>query len=465
MKNLKYLNIYKLLITSILLNLVFISCDNYLDVEPKGVQLLKTVRDYDQWLNSNEALGLNIPEQLNLLADITDNRYVTNPPVYTSDRIYTWQPRFSDDLNASPVIWESLYKSIYYYNTVLKGIDNATEGSQPQKNSLKAEALLGRSLQYLYLVNLYGKTYNSGSANQDLAVPFVISNDLNDPTPERSTVQQIYDHIILDIKAALPNLAKNNGGNVHRGSLAAGYSVLARTYLYMGDFAKASQNAQLALDNGPDTVLDYSALNSDYDIPALNKRPDVIYARLSGGYYNAETPTLAFLKSFDTTDLRLKFFYDNLGNYSFTERFKTSYRPNGVSFGQAFPNWGTSVAEMRLIIAESAVRANNLTTALNQLHLVRKARFNPADYLLFTSSDKAAVLQKVLAERSLEFPYCGLRWFDMRRLDAEGLMPEVKRYTGTGELITTLPPASTKYTLQIPIQIMYFNPGWKQNPY
>jgi hypothetical protein len=323
---------------------------------------------------------------------------------------------------------------------------------------------LGRSLQYLYLVNLYGKSYNSSTANQDLAIPFVVSNDLNDPTPSRGTVQEIYDHIISDINVAIPNLSHTNSDNPHRGSVGAAYSVLARAYLYMSDYPKAIQNAQLALDNSSNAVLDYSTMASVNDIPALIRRPDVIYARVSSGYYNSETPTPTFLQSFNPKDLRLQFFYTNLGDYSFTTRFQTSYIPNGVSYGQAFPNWGTSVAEMRLIIAEAAARANDLTTALNQLDLVRKTRFKAVDYIQFTSTNQEEVLQKVLAERSFEFAYNGLRWFDMRRLDAQGRMPEVKRYTGSGELIATLSPGSSKYTLQIPIQVLYFHPDWPQNP-
>ncbi|MNQ97369.1 SusD family protein [compost metagenome] len=119
---------------------------------------------------------------------------------------------------------------------------------------------------------------------------------------------------------------------------------------------------------------------------------------------------------------------------------------------------------MHLIIAEAAARSNNLPTALNQLDIVRKTRFLPADYVQFASTDQETVLQKVLAERTFEFPYNGLRWFDMRRLDAEGRMTKVERYDAGGNVISTLLPGSNKYTLQIPLSVMYFNQSWQQNP-
>ncbi len=461
--------IYQWFVPALFSALVLASCDKYLDVQPKGIQLLTTATDYDQWLNSFD-LANSIPWEINLLADNIDNPTIHTPLTNVDDRAYSWQSQFSDDITATPLIWVDHYKSIYYFNTVLQGIDDAT-GTEQEKKSLKAEALLGRALEYLYLVNLYGKPYNANTADQDLAVPFVTSNDLNTPTPARSTVQQIYDHIIMDVTAAIPDLPEDNSENRFRGSVAAAYSVLARTYLYMGDYSKAAQNAQLALDNGPNTMLDYSTMANSMDIPELLRRTGAIYARFNITHDQSVISTLAFLQSFDPTDLRLKLyytylgsFYTNLGDYSSLTRGDIQYKPDGVPFGDAHANWGTSVAEMRLILAEVAARSNDLSGACNELDLVRKCRFLTDTYVKFESDDQEEVLQKVLQERNLEFPYCGMRWFDMRRLDAKGRMSAVNRYDAEGNVIATLSPGSAKYTLQIPIQVLYFNPDWPQNP-
>ncbi|MNR20637.1 hypothetical protein D3C85_1374900 [compost metagenome] len=87
----------------------------------------------------------------------------------------------------------------------------------------------------MYLVNLYGKLYNPTTASKDLAVPFVTSVDVTDEIPGRSTVQEIYDHIINDINTALANLPVDNNSNRFRGSVAGAHGVLAKTYLYMGN--------------------------------------------------------------------------------------------------------------------------------------------------------------------------------------------------------------------------------------
>ncbi len=473
MKNIIKKTISQWLVKVLLFTFLLVSCDDYLDVQPKGVQLLETVADYDQWLNSSD-IQMSLPIDLNYLADNLDDLNISDPPSSTDERIYTWQAQFiEDEIDAKPRIWYNHYHLIYYFNTVLEGIDEATGGTEEQKASLKAEALLGRAFEYLYLVNLYGKVYDANTADQDLAVPFVTSNDITDPTPERSTVQKIYDQIITDLTTAISDLPADNNENRFRGSVAAAYSVLARTYLYMRNYSEAAEYAQLALDNGSDIVLDYSTMSTS-DIPNLMRRADAIYARLNTAPSFSHFPGIAFLQSFDTVDLRLNFYYKNLDDYSFTTRGRTRYE----STTKTYPNWGTSVAEMRLILAEVAARANNLGTACNELDLVRKCRFpefiidntvTPPDttfrYEKFESTNQEEVLQKVLAERTFEFPYNGLRWFDMRRLDAEERMETVNRYDGSDNVIATLPPGSNKYILQIPIQVLYFNPDWPQNPW
>jgi starch-binding outer membrane protein, SusD/RagB family len=445
--------------------LLFTSCDKYLDVKPKGKRLLETTADFDTWLNNSYSIANSIPNELNQLDDRLDLPNIKVPTTYVNDWIYIWRQQFADETTSAPVIWKDLYEAIYYFNTVLQGIDAASGGTPQQKKNLKAEALLGRAFAYLYLVNLYGKPYNAGITNDDMAVPFVTSNDLNTPTPARSTVQQIYDHIIADLNEALPDLPQDNSKNRFRGAVASAYSVLARTYLYMGDYVNAAKNAQLALDNGQSEVFDYAALPSAGGIRDLITRPGTIYARLLKTTYTQLTPTLDFLKTFNTKDLRLAYYYLYTNDYSFNKRGEAFHFGMGINYSNAYPNCGTSVEEMRLILAECAARADDLPKAINELHLLRKARFKAADYQQFESANKEEILQKILTERTFEFVFNGMRWFDMRRLDAEGRMPAVNRYDGQGNVIATLPPHSKKYVLQIPIQVMYFNSGWPQNPW
>lgn len=445
-----------ILVSVILLGTWFTGCDKYLEITPKGYTLLNTVSDYDQWLNDPQLYILNGSSSLLYASDLVDIVQISNPPDPTH-LPYVWSPDYAAFNSAD--LWGAHFTAISSYNSVIIGVDGATGGTEAQKTTLKAEALLGRAFEYFYLVNEYGKPYDSATAAKDPAVPIVFTDDVAQKVPPRSSVKNVYDFIIADIRAAIPALPAENSRNRYRGSVAAAYSLLARIYLNAGNYADARINAQLALDNSTgQTVSNYNSLATSADMQQLAIRPDAIYARRSEW---PAIPTVQFLRSFNKKDSRLRLFY--LGN------IETNFPVRGVTgyyFGD-YPlceNGGTSIQEMKLIIAEIAARSNDLTEALNLLDEVRKNRIPAASYTPYQSADKEFVLQKVLEERVFEFPFNSFRFFDMRRLDREGRMPAVNRYNAAGTVIATLEPHSPRYTLRVPQLVLQFNPGMEQNP-
>lgn len=452
------MNIYMRFGAGVLVSLLLSACNKYLDVVPKGYTLLTTVSNYDQWMNDPQLWVP--PADLNYLTDAMDIPAIEVPPVAENELLYTWTAQYTNQAS----FWGLHYSSINSYNSVLKGIDAASGGSEQQKQSLKAEALLGRAYEYLNLINEYGKPYDSATADKDPGVPLVTSDDVAQKVPTRSSVKEVYDFIIADINTAIPNLPPDNGKNRFRGSVAAAYSLLARAYLTARNYDKATENAQLALKNHyGDGMVNYTALSGAAAIPSLSIRPDALYAR-GGNVADVYTPTLEHLRSFDVHDTRLQFFYSPLGDLSFTTRGETSFYAGGTYFGTTYTNYGTSVPEMKLIIAEVAARSNNLQEALKQLDEIRKNRIPAAYYQPYQSTDQQFVMEKVLDERRFEFPFSALRWFDMRRLDTEGSMPAVQRYDAQGNILSTLQPHSPRYTLQIPLLVLQYNPDMKQNP-
>lgn len=436
-------------------------CNKFLDIKPKGKTLLATVTDYDQWLNDpllDQGLG-GAGGAFNYFGDNVDVPTITTPPTTAGELIYTWGLQFSTDVSTTPLFWGEHYAKINQFNTLLNGIDAATGGTESQKRSLKAEALLGRALEYFYLVNEYGKPYDSTTVSRDLAVPFVTSNDVTQKVPARSTIAEIYQHIIDDVNTAIPNLPLDNSTNRFRGSTASAYSILARIYFYARNYTDARKNAELALANSKAVMIDFNGTLPTSNLTTI--MPDVIYGRFIGV---SITPTLDFMRSFDAPDLRVKKLYLNSDGYKFITRGATSFYPSGITPILANINTGTSVQEMKLIVAECAARSNDLSVALQQLDEVRKNRYTTAGYVRYQSTVRENVLLEVLRERSHELPYNGLRWFDMRRLDKENRMGTVNRYDAQGNIIAALPPHSNRYTLQIPVQVLSFNPGMQQNP-
>ena len=444
-----------------LLSTLLTACDKYLDIAPKGTRLLTTVDDYDQWLNALDlSTGIGAPlGTINYLADNYDLVTITNPPTQVDEMIYVWAPQFSPLLNVAPAFWGEHYAKINLFNTVILGVDDAIGGTLSRIRTLKAEALLGRALEYFYLVNEYAQPYDPATADVDLAVPFVTSNDVTQTVPPRSTVAEIYNHIIRDLETALPDLPDDNSRNRLRGSKASAYSVLARLYFYARNYPEAQRNAQLAIDQGRATMINLNgALPTS---PLVSIRPDVIYGRTIGA---SAVPTLDFMRSFDRNDRRIRTYYYSTDGYEFNTRNGTEFFPQRINAAFTFTNTGTSLPEMKLIIAECAARAGNLELALHELDGIRTHRFPPATYQPFASTDPELVLQEILLERRHELPFSGLRWFDMRRLNTEGRMPTIIRYNAAGDIIATLTPDSDRYTLQIPLQALTYNPNMPQNP-
>jgi len=446
----------------LLCGLIFSGCDKYLDVEPKGKQLLKTTNDFDLWLNS--VVLTTETDGNNLMNNMTDNLDVLNintPPTTLGELVYTWAPQFTTDVGSITYLWGEHYRRISLFNTVLLGIDAAQGGTASQKASLRAEALLGRAHSYFYLVNEYAKPYNAATAATDLAVPFVTSDDVSKKAPGRSTAAEIYQHIIDDINEAIPNLPEDNSNARFRGSKAAAYSVLARVYLYRREYTEAQRYAELALASTRAIMIDYTNAATFPATTNVVSHPDAIYGRSSAA---AGISISAELKSmFAANDARRTVLYTN---WASTVRGATLFYAQAVTNAFSFTNSGTTVQEMHLIAAEGAARANNLATALVHLNEVRRNRYTgtPVTSRDFTSTIQDVVLTEVLAERRRELPFHGLRWFDMRRFDMEDRMPVVTRLNAQNGVIATLEPHSSKYTLQIPIQVIAFNPDMIQNP-
>ena len=451
----------------LLLCLLLSACNKFLDVAPKGKTTLNTVNDFDLWLGNQTLSEISGIPQICWMTDHAQKIPWRPEIIAEAERAYTWSEQLTD-ADAPPKMLSGAYNHIYYFNTVLENIDAVT-GDAQRKQQLKAEALLGRANEYFYLINLYGKPYDAATAATDLAVPFVVSSDINTATPPRATVQELYNHMIEDLNTAIINLPATNAGNRFRGSVHAAYSVLARIYLYQRNYAEAARYAEMSLQRpGGAAVTDYNGVLKNV-FPRTTKLNEMIYARgsdpTSGSIISIADS--AFIKSYPSTDLRLALtFYNGLAsafNYN-TVNPSAGVRFSATANGYYDVEVGTTVAEMKLIIAENAARTNDLTVALRQLNEIRINRFAPANYRALASGNQNEVFQWVIRERRFEMPMNGMRWFDMRRLDSEGLMPAVVRIDQSKNVIATLAPKSPRYTLQIPLNGIVFNPGMPNNP-
>jgi hypothetical protein len=428
---------------------MFSACNKFLDITPKSVIIPEKVADYEGLLNSPT---LTKPFPINLL-DFTDDNLnaldaLTQSPTANG---YYWRPIITINEKASPEVWGPLYHCIYDANVVINGIGGAAEGTAVQKQQILGEALVMRAGCYLDLLTVFAKAYNASTAASDPGLPLVTSINVTDAAPQRASLKATLDTLVSNVTAAAAMLPTDNI-NRYRVTKYAAYGLLSRIYLYMADYVNAKKYTDLALQ-ATHALLNYNAYADYTQMPVYDLNPEVLWQRaaVSGSpvfmLYSANLKTY-----FNADDLRYIFLTvtnnNGLGRASLPGRY---------NFGITFP-------EMYLTKAELLARAGDFTGAMTVVNLLRKNRIKTAVYADQSATSPEDALVKVLAERRRELAYSGLRWFDMKRLDQEGRMPEITRVDPTtGAVLAKLSPHGDNYTFEIPVRVSQFNPSMTLN--
>ena len=424
-------------------------CNKFLDITPKSVILPEKTGDYEGILNS-PTLCNTFP--INLL-DFTDdnlNNFDALNVTPTANGYY-WRPVITVNEKTSPDVWGPLYRAIYDANVIIKGVGGASDGTEQQKQKVLGEALVIRAGCYMDLLTVFAKSYNPATAAADPGLPLVTSTNVTDAAPQRSSVKATLDTMLNNVLTAAELLPADNI-NRYRVTKYAAYGLLSRIYLYMADFANAKKYTDLALQ-ATHVLLNYNSYAAYTALPVYDLNPEVLWQRgaVSGSpifmLYSADLKTY-----FNDSDIRYSFLTTTNNN-----GLGRASLPGRYNFGITFP-------EMYLTKAELLARAGDFTGAMGVVNLLRKNRVKTAAYTDLSASSPEDALVKVLAERRRELAYSGLRWFDMKRLDQEGRMPEITRKdAATGAVLATLPPHGANYTFEIPVRVTLFNPGMQRN--
>ncbi|UYQ93821.1 RagB/SusD family nutrient uptake outer membrane protein [Chitinophaga horti] len=346
------------------------SCEKFLGVRPDTNQInLNQTKDLGEMLNTSGMAEPNF-----VIADLVSDDImipeqqltVVNPNSYYT-RAYLWAPTVWDLADTDPM-YGNAYKWILQMNVILHHINQSEGGTPAQKSVISAQAKINRAYYYFQLLNMYGPAYQSSSASRDLAVPLVLAPEAA-AKPARATVQQVYQQIVRDLTDAidsdsLPGVGKDV---IHPGKAAA-HAMLARTYLYAGQYVQAQEQADSALAKRSG-LLDYNSFifysNANPQVGIYNKpmllieqtnNPEILFAKICVDYqyFGAFKNTPFISDDLNTVlgnkDLRFVYnFYRINGNarYSYLP-----YNNNGMQF-----NYSIGVPEMMLIKAEGLARA------------------------------------------------------------------------------------------------------------
>ena len=227
---------------------VFSSCDDYLNIVPKGEKIPTTLADFESLLRDEYTIGQTpVSNALYLLNDY----YVTvsnlNSPTLTRAN-YMWDESADRIMlnNSDEGTYYQMYAAISSCNLIIENAPTATEATDAERAEVIAYAKVIRSLCYYVLVNYYADTYEAATAGEKLSVPLIVSSVIDAPS-EQVTIQEMYDFIIQGVEEAIDGGLPEESMTVIHPNLGAAYAFLARVYLQMQDYTKALEYAELAL--------------------------------------------------------------------------------------------------------------------------------------------------------------------------------------------------------------------------
>lgn len=379
---------------------------------------------------------------------------------------------FQDSIQPSNAIitgpfWANAYSTIYSANAIIEGLQASDGVHDSVKSELTGEAEFVRAFCNFYLLNLFGD------------IPLVTTiNYQTTSLLSRSSTQVVYQSIVADLTDAKARLAGDysvgHGQRIIPNKWAA-MAMLARVYLYLGDWTNAmscadsvTQNTGLYsiqtdlravfLANSSEAIWQLQQDNST--APYFNITPEadiLIPAELNSNSF----PPLFFLTdsllySFEAGDLRRAEWVDST-LYSGTMYyfpFKYQQGPSDISPGATDNEFYMvlRLAEQHLIKAEAEAQLG-MSSAITDLDKIRQRAGLPG---YGGSKDRDSVLAAIQHERRVElFVEWGHRWLDLKRMNVAPVVLSIEKNMGVS-------PNSLLYP--IPTSELISDPKLTQNP-
>ncbi|NRB65293.1 MAG: RagB/SusD family nutrient uptake outer membrane protein [Saprospiraceae bacterium] len=387
----------------------------------------------------------DIETDLAYVSQSNSNRFILN---YTYD--------FNADSEGG--IYDDAYRVILRVNNVINNID-AIEGDQGTKDQLKGEALAIRALAHFDMVRLYGTAPTQGNPGSDLGVPIILEAAITEPA--RNTVSEVYTQVIADLNAA-KSLLSDNG--IYNFSPNAVEALLARVYLYQGDYSSAVTAASNVIGSGNYALA--SDLQAMFDAPGSSE--EILTLRFTsaenrgsnnlGSIYNPDSygdlrPSQDLADLYEAGDARANLIY-LLDPSDATTVYHSKFLGQDGIPGLHSPKL-LRLGEMHLIRIEANFESGNAPDALAELNVLRGARGASA----LASVDR----QTILEERLRELAFEGHAKFDYFRMGFD----IVRDQCLTSVQITspcTIPASDPKAIYPIPQYEIFVNQQMVQNP-
>ncbi|MBW8685711.1 RagB/SusD family nutrient uptake outer membrane protein [Chitinophaga rhizophila] len=314
-----------------------------------------------------------------------------------------------DNANVATV-WSGIYATINRANQVidkLPAVNDATL-SADEKNALLGEAYFIRALAYFDLARTWGGVQ---------LVVKAATNISDTKGLQRSTLEQTYAQVLKDLQTAEPLLPETT--NRYRATRKTVWALLARFYLYQGNWTQAEASAsRLITDSRYRLIKPYSAFFANNVVATEESILEIAYSanntNAHRGYW--QPPANNGTRQWAPNDAFIALINNPLigGNRSSA----VAITNQGLWYGNFYyrspatdPAYILRIAEQYLIRAEARAHQGNLEGALQDLDAVR----DRAGLTGSTAVSANEILLAIEHERRLEFAFEPHRWYDLVR--------------------------------------------------
>ena len=337
--------------------------------------------------------------------------------------------------------WARFYERIAVLNNI---IYYANEFRSKEENvelldRVEGEARFLRAGYYFLLVNIYGKPYCKSTADRDAGVPLKVSEVIEDKYYTRASVGDVYTQMVKDLQRAAVCLEGVVPESTLRVGSAAVNALLSRVYLYMEEYEKAIDAADVVLA-GSYSVLDLNSWLPGQNV-IFNSSPEsifhqggnsvpLVFLNDSLGAWNGDDRRASsfqvsddLLTCYEPGDLRRTAFF------RFTTKTKATlpnkYRTWATTYNdpeQVGEDFLIRLPEVILNKAEALAMLNRDEEAKIELEKLRSKRF-AAENLRPVSETGRDLVNFIRDERRRELCFEGHRWFDLRRYSVNSIYP------------------------------------------
>lgn len=458
--------------------LALVGCSDFTDIQPKGMNLLDKVEDLDMLLNytfsqtpMEQMYLVNdfLPSMANV-ATLIANQEAGIPTI--NSILVTWNETGD---RAGLTVGDSKYEGFYAVigkvaNPVLSNVDQAS-GSRATADRIKAEAYVLRAYYHYLAVNFYAKAYNPATAATDPGVPYIFEEDILTDllrASKKYTVQEVYDFILADLKAAFDlNTLVDKPAKMRVGKAFA-YAVQAKVLMSMHKYDDAYQAAEnsLAINNA---IYDHRPFVSTQHLIRPENCSEDLFFSWSLILFNAWSPEMnagfepgSILYKYGETDINMFGMYLASAAYYGMSNLPVWYMSTSYTYNTFFSTLGLTTIDMYLTQAECKLRDGDISGTMTILEKIRENRIDPTVYAVLPVSTATEAFTALKNISRCENFFTTKNYINLKRWNTEDAYKETLKKTLVGKTYT-LSPDSPLWIFPFPQTATNFNENLTQN--